>query len=180
MMPGMPSPIGHALGGIAVGALVARRSGWGLLAACAVAGALPDIDFLLPMRHRGTSHSLGAAVLVGLVASVLSRRTAYSPALTGLAVGLAYASHALLDWLGADSSTPRGLMALWPVSSGYYISGLDVFNSVDRRYWLQGFWTRNTVTVLRELALLGPLAALSMYRSLGRFSGRGAPPPPSV
>lgn len=143
------------------------------------------MDFLLPLRHRGASHSLGAALLAALVVffalALTGRRADGLPRWQiAAALGLAYASHTLLDWLGADSSTPRGLMALWPVSSAYYISGLDVFNSVDRRYWLPGFWARNTVTVLRELALLGPLAGLSMYRILGRSFVRGAPPPPSA
>ena len=152
-----------------------------MLAVCAVAGALPDVDFLLPMRHRGASHGLGAALLAGLLAVALTgRQPATGRARTGIAVALAYASHTLLDWLGADSSSPRGLMALWPVSSAYYISGLDLFNAVDRRYWLPGFWARNTVTLLREVALLGPVAALSMYRTLGRSSAQGARRRPSA
>ena len=33
-----------------------------------------------------------------------------------LAITAAYATHTLLDWLGADSSAPFGIMALWPVT----------------------------------------------------------------
>lgn len=179
----MPSPIGHALGGIVVGALVARRPDWRLLGVCALVAALPDADFLLPIRHRGPSHGLGAAATAFAVAlAVLALRPNGSGRWTiAAAVGLAYGSHTLLDWLGADSSAPRGLMALWPVSSAYYISGLDLFNAVDRRYWTAGFWARNTLTLLRELAILGPLAAISVSaagraRSYRR-TGAGPPPP---
>ena len=80
----------------------------------------------------------------------------------------------LLDWLGADSSTPRGVMALWPLATTYYVSGLDVFDNISRRYWLPGFWRHNTVAVVRELLLLGPVAALG-----GWFSRRVPPSPPS-
>jgi membrane-bound metal-dependent hydrolase YbcI (DUF457 family) len=157
----MPSPIGHALAGVAVGALIAGRPSWRLLVVTAVAAALPDVDFLLPLRHRGPSHSVGAAAMAFaatiLVISIGSHATRRWH--TAAAVGLAYASHTLLDWLGADTSTPRGLMALWPLSTTFYISGLDVFNSVDRRYWTSGFWTRNAIAVAREIAILGPLAA---------------------
>jgi hypothetical protein len=60
----MPSPIGHALGGIAAGwGRVPRRdmAGAAILAAVSLA---PDLD-LLPVfqTHRGPSHSIGAAAL---------------------------------------------------------------------------------------------------------------------
>lgn len=169
----MPSPIGHALAGIAVGALIARRPGWRLLAVTAVVAALPDVDFLLPLRHRGPSHSVGAAAMAFAAALVVLSTGSHATRRwrTAAAVGLAYASHTLTDWLGADSSTPRGLMALWPLSPSFYISGLDVFHSVDRRYWVPGFWTRNAVAVLREVAILGPLVILSLWISRTRRTG---------
>lgn len=178
----MPSPIGHVLGGIAVGALVAQRMDWRVAAACGVAAALPDVDFLLPLQHRGPSHSLGAAVLVLAASCAGTTRTADPDRLRVIvAVTLAYASHVLLDWLGADSSSPRGVMALWPVSSAFYVSGLDLFNAVDRRYWMPGFWTRNTIALVRELVILGPLVAISVLagRRVRSCRPRGATPPPA-
>ena len=174
----MPSPIGHALGGIAAGAAVSGRAGWVSLALFAVAGAAPDVDFLLPIPHRGPTHSIGSALLVGLVAwlALAWRRppaaTGRSPLRAGLAVAAAWGSHALLDWLGADSSTPRGLMALWPLTTSYYVSGLDVFDNVSRRYWLPGFWRTNLVAVVRETLLVGPVAAVTGW--MARSSGRRA------
>jgi membrane-bound metal-dependent hydrolase YbcI (DUF457 family) len=179
----MPSPIGHALGGIAAGALIAPHPGWRLLTVCALAGALPDVDFLLPLRHRGASHSLGIAAMVFVVIVIALRMRPETVARWRIAaaVSAAYATHTLLDWLGADTSTPRGLMALWPASSAYYISGLDIFNSADRRYWMPGFWARNAVTLLREAAILGPLTAICVSRGRRDRSCRqpGAPPPPA-
>ena len=155
--------------------------GWRLVAVYALAGALPDIDFLLPLRHRGPSHSLGAAVLVAAVTLALTAWLRGAPHWRiAAAGGLAYLSHALLDWLGADSSAPRGLMALWPVSHTYYVSGVDLFNAVDRRYWLPGFWTRNLVALARELVILGPCAAISVSaaRRWRSYLPRAAAPPP--
>jgi inner membrane protein len=177
----MPSPIGHALGGFAVGALITGRPGWRVGVACAVVATLPDVDFLLPLPHRGPSHSLGAAVLaLAVSAGVVSLGSARAERLrTIAAITLAYASHVLLDWLGADSSSPRGVMAIWPASSAFYISGLDVFNAVDRRYWLPGFWTRNTLALLRELLILGPVAFISASaaRRARFYRPPGAAPP---
>jgi len=47
-------------------------------------------------------------------------------------------------------------MALWPLTSAYYVSDLNIFNAVDRRYWLPGFWRRNGIALLRELSIHGP------------------------
>jgi len=167
----MPSPIGHALGGIASGTLISRPAGWGHLAIFALAGALADVDFLLPIPHRGPTHSLGGTLLVLVTALAASSRARFA-----VAVAAAYGSHVLLDWLGADSSVPRGLMALWPLSSAYYISNLDVFRAVERRYWLPGFWSRNAVAVVRELLILAPLFVLLRWlrtRSYHTRDGHG-------
>ena len=76
----MPSPLGHALAGMAAGWAVghpaptrgaALRRG-ALFAAVAL---LPDLDLLAP-THRGASHSLAAAVLAGAAAWVWMRVTA--------------------------------------------------------------------------------------------------------
>ena len=81
----------------------------------------------------------------------------------GVVVAVAYATHVLCDWLGADSSAPRGLMALWPFSNEYFISDWNVFNSVERRYWLEGFWRRAAISLAREIAILLPFAAASFW-----------------
>jgi hypothetical protein len=57
----MPSPVGHALGGIAAGVRftgASRRALWIL----AAVGAAADVDLLFG-AHRGVSHSIGAAVV---------------------------------------------------------------------------------------------------------------------
>ena len=161
----MPSPLGHALGGLAVGLLASPRLNTSLLAACAIAGALADVDFLLPLRHRGPSHSIGAAAMVGLAAYAWLKTTnaRTDPARIAALIAAAYGTHVLFDWLGADSSTPRGLMALWPFSPAFFISDLDVFNSVDRRYWLDGFWRRTVIALLREVVILVPLIGIIWF-----------------
>ena len=173
----MPSPIGHALGGIAAGAVVSGRTGWGSLALFAALGATPDIDFLLPLPHRGPTHSLGSTVLVFVVAwpliawwSPRSARTRSTLRLA-LAAAVAWGSHTLLDWLGADSSTPQGVMALWPLTTSYYVSGLDVFYNISRRYWLPEFWRHNAIAVLYELVILGPLASVASWWRRGGEPG---------
>ena len=166
----MPSPIGHALGGVAIGLLATSSPRWRMLVACAIAAALADIDFLLPIRHRGPSHSVGVAVLAGVAVYAWLRLSGArgNAVRIALAIVTAYGTHVLFDWLGADTSSPRGVMALWPFSSSFFISDLDVFDAVDRRYWLGGFWRRNAMAVARELALTAPAVGISYWLATKR------------
>lgn len=153
----MPSPVGHALGGALAGGVVAGALGpwWRQAALLGLLGIAADLDFLLGL-HSQYSHSVGAAVLVGLVVYVASGgRFRWA-----LAASLAYASHILLDWLGDDTTPPIGVMALWPFSEGFYQSDLHWFMAVFRSYWLPGFVGHNLTALARELVLLGPPAAL--------------------
>lgn len=202
VLRGMPSPVGHALAGLAAGWAVAPPSGPAgrglrLGAVFALAAVLPDLD-LLTSVHRGPTHGLGAAVLAGSVAWVwwaLGGRRMRSSGLSvahgetrakaggveapwrlGLAVGAAWGTHTLLDWLGADTSPPIGLMALWPFSRDYYASHLDLFLAVSRRFWRPDFLALNLHAIAREVVLLAPLAA-AVILLRGQSSGRSKPAP---
>lgn len=168
----MPSPIGHALAGMAVGWAVAdpvvppRRRAVEPVIFGAVAAA-PDLDLLIGI-HRMYAHSIGATLVVLLVA-----RLALGPGQwrLALAIGAAWGSHLCLDWLGNDTSAPYGLMALWPFSDGYYQSSLHIFDAVSRRYWLpQEFIWHNLAAAVKEVVVIGPFAlaacALARHRRL--------------
>ena len=148
----MPSPVGHALGGIAAGAPFvgsSRRTLW-ILAAM---GAAADLDLLVG-AHRGVSHSIGAAVAAGLLAWAVARSWRW-----GVAAGCAWGSHVLLDWLGADNWPPLGIPALWPFTHAYYRSPLTIFPSVSRQYWLGArFLYFNALALAVELVILVPVA----------------------
>jgi membrane-bound metal-dependent hydrolase YbcI (DUF457 family) len=152
----MPSPIGHGLAGLITGQVVSPRQ---LLLPVALAMA-PDLDFLWG-RHSMETHSLGAAVLVGLV--VLAATRGRDPRLA-LACALAWASHVAFDWLGSDDSPPLGVMALWPFSTDFYFAHAYVFDAISRRYWQPGFVSHNLLAVAKEVAMLGPIALAVWWR----------------
>ncbi len=155
----MPSPAGHALGGMIAGWGTAGRQPWPAWVSQAivfgVVGILPDIDLLFG-AHSGPTHSVGAALIVAIMAWGVSGFRA-RPAIT-FAIFAAYASHILLDWLGEDTSAPYGVMAFWPLSHEYFMSPISLFPAITRRYWLAGFWMHNLRALVFELVILGPIA----------------------
>ncbi len=116
----------------------------------------PDLDFLWG-RHNMETHSLGAAVLAGLV--VLAWTRGRAPRLA-LAVTLAWASHVLFDWLGSDATPPLGVMALWPVTSEFYFAYAYVFEAISRRTHLPNFWPHNLWAVAKEVLMLAPVVVV--------------------
>ena len=174
----MPSPVAHGLAGALIGWSVAppRSDGPGALPRVilfAAAGMAADLDLLVG-AHSGPSHGLGAAVIAGVVLWVSLRSCGmHGSARLGIATGLAYATHTLLDWLGTDSSPPIGIMALWPFSRNYYESPWHIFMAISRRYWLPEFWTYNLRALGRELLILVPVTVLVIaIRARRRVSAR--------
>jgi hypothetical protein len=156
----MPSPIGHALAGVATGCALDARLDRRLAVAAAVLGALPDIDLLLPIPHRTMTHSVGAVAVVTIIAAAVTAQvTRRSVWRVALVCGAAYASHLLLDWLGADRFFPYGLTLWWPFSDGFYISGWDIFRQTARQHVFE--WPAmvvNVEAIAQEVALLAPIA----------------------
>jgi membrane-bound metal-dependent hydrolase YbcI (DUF457 family) len=106
------------------------------------------------------THSLGAALLAGLVVLAWTRGRG---ARLAMLVTLAWTSHVLFDWLGSDDTPPLGVMALWPLTSNFYFAHAYVFEAISRRTWLPNFWSHNLWAVATELAMVGPLTLLAAW-----------------
>jgi membrane-bound metal-dependent hydrolase YbcI (DUF457 family) len=176
--PDVPSPIGHALAGLAAAWAVdlvpgdrawrtappsapwLRRAGNGLTAACVALGAAADLDLLF-VTHRTVTHSVGAVILVALLAATLAANAHRPVARVASMCAAAYATHLVLDWLSVDLSTPRGIQALWPFRYDWFISGLDLFQQTERRQlWSVATMAKNVWAILQEMVMLGPLVAV--------------------
>jgi membrane-bound metal-dependent hydrolase YbcI (DUF457 family) len=171
----MPSPVGHALAGLSVAwasdlisggparpaaSRTARwldhAGGW-LPVTAALLGAAPDLDLFVGV-HRTATHSLTAALLVGIAAAAVARQKNLPAARIGIVCALAWGSHLLLDWLGVDTMTPRGIQLLWPFSRSFFISGWDLFAGTQRIQMLTSRAMRqNAMAISREVAVFTPI-----------------------
>lgn len=187
----MPSPIGHALAGVAISMALPEstsRSGlgrvnWKVAGTCALSAALPDIDLLYMPIHRTITHSIPVAILMTIIAVLVTgqvnskrqegkkakgQQGAAAPSglraflpfcLPGLAIGLAWLSHPLMDWMGADANPPYGIQMWWPFSHHWFFSGWNIFPGTERR---DPFGARAMVINLRaaliEIAIMGSIA----------------------
>ena len=173
----MPSPIGHALAGLAaawavdlvpgdrswrmapVSASWFDRAGNGLTLACVGLGMAADLD-LGWITHRTVTHSIGAVTFAGIFGAALAANARRPIGRIALMCAAAYATHLLLDWLAVDLSQPRGIQALWPFRPEWFISDLDLFRQTERRHLLSAAtMVKNSKAILQEVVMLGPLVA---------------------
>jgi membrane-bound metal-dependent hydrolase YbcI (DUF457 family) len=166
----MPSPIGHALAGLTVHVLTARdaveRRSLGRAALLVGAATAADLDLLFRLvdgrnHHQAETHSIGAVALAALVVWAVGRlRRRPRAAALGLAAGVAWLSHVLLDYVGADTHPPIGILALWPFESDYHKLPWPLFLDIGRT--LEWATVRHdALAVAWEIVLLGPLLLAS-------------------
>jgi len=179
----MPSPVGHALAGIAIAWCAPRTPGEGagptplsgLTVTCAALAALPDADLVYPPMHRTITHGVGSAILVTIIAAgVTGWVTKRGPWRIALVCGAAYASHILLDWLGSDPNPPIGIQALWPFSHDWYIAPWTIFPGTERRHlFTTAALVTNAWSVAVEVVVLSPfLLAIAWWRRTKLRTGR--------
>ncbi len=117
------APIGYTLAEIGAPELAALTGGvmlWFVM--------LPDVDHRLPMiEHRGPTHSLAFAALIGGVGAALvvgaelifgsAIESAVDVGFTLPSIGFAIGALTVIAHLIGDTLTPAGVNYLWPLSS---------------------------------------------------------------
>lgn len=165
----MPSPLGHAIGGLIVHRMAARnrdeardlwRAGIAVLAATA-----PDLDLLLNLldgrnHHQGITHSLiGACTAAAAAGLFLLWWRVPRPQAWAWLVGLSWGTHLLLDFAARDTSPPIGIPLLWPARVYFHLATpifLDIGRTLD--------WAtvqHDVVAMAWEVAVLLPILALT-------------------
>ncbi|MFC5740909.1 metal-dependent hydrolase [Dyella tabacisoli] len=181
----MPTIITHAAVPLLLGAAAgSRRISHRLLAAGAIAAMLPDADVLgfkfgigyaTAFGHRGASHSIAFALLLGLLAAALHRPLRSSAWCAFGFVGLAALSHPLLDAL---TNGGLGVALAWPWDLHRYFfpfRPIEV-SPIGARF----FSARGWVVIQSELLwvwLPAALLALTLWRWRLRHDRHGSTVP---
>jgi membrane-bound metal-dependent hydrolase YbcI (DUF457 family) len=155
----MPLPFAHGLVGASIVAALhprpARRRFAPLVAGALLANCA-DLDFALVFLaqdksyHRGFTHSLAFALALCAVSLAAFGR---ARAREALAYGLAYASHALLDY--STTKFGGGVELLWPFSAERFGLGLVGLSEMPSRMPPAGVLK----AALLELLIFAPLLA---------------------
>lgn len=161
-----------SLGHIAVGMAAARvdddgpRPQWRSMALWSALSLLPDadviglafgIDYAAPWGHRGATHSLTFAIILGLLIGVAAPRFHRPRLRTGLVATVVLASHGLLDTL---TDGGLGCALLWPFDVTRYFApwrpipvspiGLDFLSP------------QGVMVALAELVLFAPILVFAL------------------
>ena len=163
------------------------RFSWRLLLLLVILANVPDVDFLPGLlvgnanqfHHHYFSHSLGAAIVVGvLTAFFYTRRTDRKFAVyLGLFFG-AYFSHLVLDYFTADTSEPVGLPMFWPLTSEYFYSPKTIFMAVHKigaseQFFQSLFVLHNVGVLLWEAVVFVPiLTIIKLVKSRKKYLSR--------
>ncbi|MES2644284.1 MAG: metal-dependent hydrolase [Myxococcota bacterium] len=179
----MPSPLAHV--GAALALVIAlepsgARVSWRVALTAAFASVAPDLDILLAVVHpaglawhRGPSHSLVGAALIGAVCAWGARmrgRAAWS-AVMGAAL-----LHVVFDWSTGEPGAPAhyGVPWAWPIAGDKVIDPTPWFGAykIDEAGFLANMWGPHAAPVyLWELGTVGALvgAGLAVRRARRGF-----------
>lgn len=180
----MATPIGHALAGYAIYSFssVSQERKWVQPALmCAVMAMAPDFDFLPgflvgspALYHQELTHSVGFALMVGLLTTWLIRLPQTSFFATFNIYFISYSSHLFIDFFGPDGRIPYGVPLLWPISHDYFISPVPVFLGMHHAAstysstseWVLGIFSLyNLPAIALEIAIVTPFVLLGIqYR----------------
>jgi inner membrane protein len=114
--------LGHIAVGMAAGRVWAGARAGRAMAGFSALSLLPDLDvagmalgvsYGAPWGHRGATHSLAVAVLLGVAVAFVARVAGRSVVRTALLAVAVAASHGVLD---AMTDGGKGIALLWPFS----------------------------------------------------------------
>lgn len=159
----MPLPIAHSLLGASIVALTYPKKIKHIAIPIGIGAFLansPDFDFALVFLfgsgkwHRGFSHSILFSIIV---LSVMLLATKFNKPKESFALGLAFASHFVLDYI--TTKVGGGLELFWFFDSGRY--GLRWFGLSENPTWMSA--TELITTIILEILIFTPIFLLAYY-----------------
>lgn len=176
----MPSPIAHAVTGYVITSLWShtllrkKKLRWLPFYGTSIA-VMADLDFIPQIitgdrYHHGLTHSITFAVAVALIAGTVAKyfcRYLRADQL-GLLTLAIYGSHLALDLITKGSS---GIQLLWPFSTKYYQSSVEIFPST---HWSEPLFQHSGHFIFLAFELSYALlivAVLWLFKKKEKFGG---------
>jgi inner membrane protein len=137
---------------------------------------LPDADVIMValgtsdrgvLGHRGASHSLPLALLLGLLVAYVMQRYGWPVLRTAVMATAAVASHAVLDLLGEGG---RGLPVLWPFVEMRFQSPVRIFPDAPR--WPATLSGPGITNIAIEILVFSPLTVYALWPRLATSVAR--------
>ncbi|NHZ91532.1 metal-dependent hydrolase [Massilia sp. CCM 8733] len=179
----MPTIFSHPAVPLAIGlALGSRMIPGRLLAAGVLASIVPDVDvaglhlgvpYANELGHRGASHSLAFAIVLGLLAAALARQLRASRLAAFLFIAASAVSHGLLDMFTTGG---LGVALAWPVSDARLFFPVRVIrvSPLTIKTFLSARGIAVIVSELLWVWLPAALAGLALYVASGKQGKRRA------
>ena len=167
----MPLPVAHTLLGAAIITATlpdpSPARNWKTLLIGGALSVSPDLDYFFETtQHRGFTHSLLFALIVGGLCFAVTR---FANIRVAVALAAAFLSHALLDY--ATTKTMPGVELLWPITNQRFGLGLiDYYDltGIDPVHFLyQNVASDLFKAGLIELLIFGPLFLCVLFVKYG-------------
>ncbi|OVE73706.1 hypothetical protein BVX93_01000 [bacterium B13(2017)] len=177
----MSLPVGHSLAGYIFydyKPLLFFNRAWHSFLFIVMLSNLPDIDFLPGLivgepnlYHHGISHSLGAALVVGIIFGfIFKKKTNFFTVF--FFTSSIYYSHVLIDFFTEDLRKPIGIMLFWPLNDIYYSSPVPLFAKTIRASTTKDFFPslfnlHNFLAIIREVIVMS--VVILIYRFIKKI-----------
>lgn len=169
-------PAGHSLSGLTLYmgyiTLTRKKPRIGEMALVTVFSNAPDFDLISAIwagfshanrLHHSYTHTLGFAVVCGLIAALITLRTNRSRMLWMFSlVASSVMVHLVGDYFTRDTSFPHGLMLFWPLYPEYII-GPSLFLDIHKASFINLFSAANFKATIHESLAFTPLLSIFTF-----------------
>ena len=161
----MPTSVGHSLLGYILYLIFKRNyrliENWKTVLFYIFIANAPDLDFIPGICighanrfHHGITHTLGFFVFF---ATILYWVPKLRKKKNFIIFFLLYFTHVIVDFLGADTSYPFGVMLFWPFTKKYFISSYSIFLDIHKTTLYSLFDLHNFEAMALEALIFLPV-----------------------
>jgi len=161
----VPTSVGHSLLGYIL-YLIFRKNyklikNWKAILFYLFIANAPDLDFIPGMCighanrfHHGITHTLGFSIFFALILCLVPK---FRKKKNFIIFFLLCFTHVIVDFLGADTRYPFGVMLFWPFTKKYFISPYSIFLGIHKTTLRSLFDLHNFKAIALEVSIFLPI-----------------------